>query len=92
MLIALDLATSVNLVLYMMRTKNTHLRWGMFIAVGGFIISMVVTAGLLTGFMVPLVLSPELWRIPLGLLIISCLCMVATVVLLAIGLTSRTKK
>jgi hypothetical protein len=74
------------------KNAKIYLLWGIFIAGGGFIISLIVTAGLLTGFMVPLVLSPELWRIPFGLLVISGLCIVVSVALLVIGLTLRTMK
>ena len=76
----------------MTRNTKTYLLWGIFIAGGGFTISMVVTIGLLTGFMVPLVLSPRLRCIPLGLLIISSLCIVASIVLLVIGLRLSAKK
>lgn len=89
---SLDPATRVNIVLGMMKNTKTYLWWGIFVAGGGFIISMVVTIGLMTGYMVPLVLSPRLWCIPFGLLIISGLCIAAGIALLVIGLTLRTKK
>lgn len=89
---SLDPATRVNIVLGMMRSTRTYLRWGIFVAGSGFVISMVVTIGLLTGFMVPLILSSRLWCIPFGLLIISSLCIVASIALLVIGLTFRIRK
>lgn len=91
-LTVLDCPIKFNLVLCLMITRKAYLLWGSFAAAAGLIISMVVTVGLLTGFIVHLVLSPGLRWIPLGMLVISGLCIVASVVLLFIGLTLRIKK
>ena len=75
-----------------MRTPRAYLLWAVYIAFGGWIISLIVTAGLLTGFVVPLIVSPGLRVIPMGMLILSCMCLVASVVLFARGLTVKTKR
>ena len=75
-----------------MRTQKTYFWWAVYLAGGGLLISLVVTAGLLTGFIIPLALAPGLWLIPFGLLASSLLCMVASMALLVKGLTLRTKK
>ena len=74
-----------------MRTQKTYFWWAVYLVGGGMLISLVVTVGLLTGFMTPLVLAPRLCLIPFGLLATSLLCMVASIALLVRGLTLRTK-
>lgn len=64
-----------------MRIRETYFWWAMYLAGAGLIISLIVTIGLITGFMVPLILPPVLWRIPLAMLVISGLCIVAQVLI-----------
>jgi hypothetical protein len=81
---------------YMSLTKirgpKTYLLWGIFIGGGGLLISLIVTAGLLNGFMIPLILSPVLWFIPLVMLAVSGLCIAASIVLMILALTSKAKR
>ena len=76
----------------MMRTWKTCLRWGALIAGVGLVIAVVVAAGLLTGFMIPPVWAPGLWRVPFGLLTLASLCVVAGLVLLIIAVNLRAKR
>lgn len=92
MLIALDLSTRVNLLLGSMRNPKTYLLWAIVIAGAGFLISLASTARLLSWLIVQSFVPPTFWRIPLVLLIVSCLCIVASIVLVVIALISRTKK
>ncbi len=75
-----------------MRRRKIYLYWGIFLAGGGLIISLVVMAGLMTGFVTHLLLSPVLWRVPFALLVVSGLFIVASVVMLVMGLTMKTEK
>jgi hypothetical protein len=74
--------------------KNSHpyLLWAIYVAIGGWLISLIVTIGILLGFMIPLIVSPKLVVIPRGMLILSCGCLIASIVLLVKGLTVKTKK
>jgi len=64
-------------------------RWAAYLAGGGFVLSGLVPLGLLTKVAVPLVLSPWLQLIPCGLVVLSCLCAVTSIVLLVRGRASR---
>ena len=75
-----------------MRKRKAYLYCGVFFAGGGLIISVAVMVALMTGVVTHLLLSPALWRIPFALLIISGLFIVASIVMLVMGLTMRTEK
>jgi hypothetical protein len=72
-----------------MRTKKIYLLWGISLADVGFIISIVVTVGLLTGFMIRLIFSHTLRWIPISMLAVAGACFLASVVLMGIGFTKR---
>jgi hypothetical protein len=74
-----------------MRKTKTYFLWAISITGFGFILSMVVTVGLLTGFIVPLIISRTLRIIPLSLLVISSLCIIAGIALLAFALTVKDR-
>jgi hypothetical protein len=78
--------------LSIIKTSHRYLLWAIYIAVAGWVVTLVVPAGLLTGFMVPLTVSPGLWVIPMGLIVLSCGCLMASVALLARELTVKTKR
>ena len=92
MLIVLDLFTWVNLLLGSMRNPNTYLLWAVIMAGAGFLISLVSTARLLIWLIVQSFVPPTFWRTPLVLLIVSGLCIAASIVLVVMALISRTKK
>ena len=79
----------VETLVKMIKATHPYLLWAVYIAAGGWLCSLivivaviVVDAGLLGGFMLPLVVSPTLWLILRGLLILSCTCAIASIVLL----------
>jgi len=78
-----------NIVLTVMRTSRTYLLWGIFIAGAGFLISLAATARLLALLIVQSVVPPTFWHMPLVLLVVSCLCIVASIVLMVLALTSK---
>jgi hypothetical protein len=82
----------LNIVLTVMRTSRTYLLWGIFIAGAGFLISLAATARLLSLLMVQSIVPPTFWHLPFVLLIFSCLCMVASIALMILALTSKAKK
>jgi len=75
-----------------MRNPKTLLLWGLVAAGAGLLFSLVSTARLLTWLMVQSYVPPTFWRLPLVILIISSLCIVASIVLMVLALTARDKK
>ena len=75
-----------------MRNPKTVLLWGLVATGAGLLFGLVSTARLLTLLMVQSVVPPTFWRLPLVLLIVSCLCIVASIVLMIIALTSKAKR
>jgi hypothetical protein len=75
-----------------MRNPKTYLLWAIVIAGAGFLISLVSTAQLLSWFVVQAFVPPTFWRMPLVLLIVSCLCVVAGIVLMVMALILKHKK
>jgi hypothetical protein len=73
------------------KANHPCLLWAIYVTLTGWLMSLVVTAGISMGFMVPLIESPTLVVIPRTLLILSCLCIVAGIVLLVRGLAVRSK-
>jgi hypothetical protein len=92
MLIALNLCTKVNLPLGSVRNPKAYLLWAIVIAGAGLLISLVSTAQLLSWLVVQSFVPPTFWRMPLALLIVSCLCIVASIVLVGMALMARGKK
>ena len=75
-----------------MKKRKTFLYSGIFLAGGGLLISLLVMVGLMTGFVKLMLVSPVLWRLPFGLMIVSGLFVVASVVMLVLGLTIKAEK
>jgi len=73
----------------MMGTRKTYLLWGIFSTVGGWVISLIVTVGILTGFMIHLIFSHSLKWIPITMLVVLAVCIMAGVVLLMVDLTRK---
>ena len=75
-----------------MRKPKAYLLSGIIIAGVGLLISLVATGRLLTWLTVQSVVAPTFWHMPLALLIVSGLCIVASIVLMIVALTSQAKR
>jgi hypothetical protein len=75
-----------------MRKPKAYLLSGIIIAGVGLLISLVATGQLLTWLMVQSIVSSTFWHMPLALLIISGLCIMASIALMIVALTSQAKR
>ena len=75
-----------------MRSPRTLLLWGIVAAGIGLLLSIVSIARLVTWLVIRSYVPLTFWHLPLVLLTVSSLCVVASVVLLVLTLTSKVKK